>query len=65
MRAIDRIMRYDYFMVPVWTLSQYWVAHFDMYEHPDNLPPFSLGHLDLWWINGEKADALKSAGVLR
>lgn len=64
-RAIDRIMRFDYFMIPVWTLSDHWVAHFDMYEHPENLPPFSLGHLDLWWINQDKLADLKSAGALR
>ena len=64
-RAIDRIMRYDYFMIPVWTLSDHWVAHFDMYEHPENLPPFSLGHIDFWWINQEKLADLKSAGALR
>ncbi|MDA8585673.1 extracellular solute-binding protein [Rhodobacteraceae bacterium] len=64
-RAIDRIMRYDYFMIPVWTLSDHWVAYYDFYEHPDNLPPFSLGHLDLWWINQDKLADLKSAGALR
>ncbi len=64
-RAIDRIMRYDYFMIPVWTLSDHWVSHYDFYEHPENLPPFSLGHLDLWWINQDKLDDLKSAGALR
>ncbi|MDJ1006447.1 MAG: extracellular solute-binding protein [Paracoccaceae bacterium] len=64
-RAVDRIMRYDYFMVPVWMLQANWVAHYDMFEHPEELPPFSLGHLDFWWINQEKAGALEAAGVLR
>lgn len=63
-RAIDRIMRYDYFMIPVWMLQEQWVAYFDMYEYPDELPPFSLGHLDFWWINEEKAQALRDAGAL-
>lgn len=63
--AIDRILRYDYIMVPVWTLTSSWVAHFDMYEHPENLPPYALGHLDFWWINQDKLADLKSAGALR
>ena len=64
-RAIDRIMRHDYFMVPVWMLQQNWVAYFDMYEYPENLPEFGLGHLDYWWINPEKAAALRESGALR
>lgn len=64
-RAVDRIMRYDYFVVPVWTLQENWVAYFDMYEYPENLPEFGLGHLDYWWHNAEKAEALKAAGALR
>lgn len=63
--AIDRILRHDYFMIPVWTLAERWVAYYDMYEYPDNLPPFALGHIDFWWINAEKANGLKSAGALK
>ena len=64
-RAIDRIMRYDYFIVPVWALQENWVAYYDMYEYPENLPEFGLGYLDYWWINPEKEAALKAAGVLK
>ena len=64
-RALDRIMRHDYMMVPVWMLKENWVAYFDMFEYPENLPEFGLGHLDYWWINPDKEAALKSAGALR
>ena len=64
-QAIDRVMRHDYFMVPTWFLGQNWVAYFDMFEYPENLPEFGLGHLDYWWFNQEKADALIAAGALR
>ena len=64
-KAIDRILRYEYFMVPVWTLAERWVAYYDMYEYPEVLPPFALGHMDFWWINQDKADALKAKGALR
>ncbi|WP_245866996.1 extracellular solute-binding protein [Oceaniglobus roseus] len=62
-RAIDRIMRHAYFMVPVWYLDKYWVAYYDMFEHPDPLPPYSLGNLDFWWYNAEKGQQLKAAGA--
>jgi microcin C transport system substrate-binding protein len=64
-RAIDRIMRHDYYMVPTWYLGNYWVAYYDMYEHPADLPPYSLGQLDFWWYNAEKGEALRAAGAIR
>ena len=64
-KAIDRIMRYDYFVVPVWALQENWVAYYDMFEYPENLPEFGLGNLDYWWVNEEKAAALKASGALK
>jgi microcin C transport system substrate-binding protein len=64
-RAIDRIMRRDLFIIPIWYNPSYWVAYFDMYDHPEVLPPYSLGHLDFWWYDAEGAEALRAAGVLR
>ncbi|WP_322893971.1 MULTISPECIES: extracellular solute-binding protein [unclassified Yoonia] len=63
--AIDRVMRYDYYVVPTWYLGQNWVAYFDMFDYPENLPEFGLGHLDYWWFNQDKYDALIAAGALR
>ncbi len=64
-RAADRIMRYDYFVVPVWYSGKNWVAYFDFYEYPENLPEFGLGYLDYWWINQDKYDALIATGALQ
>lgn len=64
-RALDRVLRAKRFMVPTWYLGKYWVAYWDMYEHPAELPPYALGVEDLWWINADKARALKTAGALR
>ena len=62
-KAADRIMRYDYFIVPVWMLRETWVAYYDMYERPEELPEFARGEMDFWWINPEKEAALKEAGA--
>ncbi len=64
-RAIDRIMRREMFIIPTWYNPNYWVAYFDMFEHPDPLPPYALGHLDFWWFNEDKAESLRAAGALR
>ena len=64
-RALDRALRHEFFMIPVWYNPNHWVAYYDMYEHPETIPAYSLGHLDFWWYNEEKAQALKDAGALR
>ncbi|MDX8347417.1 extracellular solute-binding protein [Cognatiyoonia sp. IB215446] len=64
-RAIDRIMRYEYFMVPTYFNPTNWVAYYDFYEYPENLPEFGLGHLDYWWINEDKFEALRAADAFK
>ena len=63
--ALDRVLRSLNFDIPLWYNDKYWVAHYNMYGHPDPLPPFALGQYDVWWYDAEGADALKAAGVIR
>ena len=62
--ALDRVLRALRPWVPQWNKNAHTVAYYDMYEHPDPLPPYSLGNLDFWWYNADKAEALKAAGAL-
>jgi len=62
-RALDRVLRAYRFWVPQWFKDVHTVAYFDMYEHPETLPPYSLGELDFWWANADKAEKLKAAGA--
>ena len=64
-RAADRVMRFERFIIPAWFQNKNWVAYYDMYEYPENLPEFGLGYLDYWWFNDEKYEGLKTAGALR
>jgi microcin C transport system substrate-binding protein len=64
-KALDRVLRSDYVIVPRYYKRDNWVAHYNMYEHPETLPPYDLGVLSIWWYNAEKADALKAKGVLK
>lgn len=63
--ALDRALRYEFFMIPVWYNDVHWVAYYDQYEHPDIIPPYALGYMDFWWYNADKADALRAARALR
>lgn len=64
-RALDRALRAERFWVPQWYKNTHWVSYYDMYEHPETLPPYALGNLDFWWFNAEKAEALRAAGAIR
>ncbi|WP_317671082.1 extracellular solute-binding protein [Thioclava sp. A2] len=61
--ALDRALRAMYFWVPQWFKAEHTVAYYDMFEHPAELPPYSLGELDFWWYNAENAEKLKAAGA--
>ncbi len=64
-KALDRVLRAERFWVPHWFKDKHTVAYYDMFEHPETLPPYALGEMDFWWYNAEKAAALKAAGALK
>lgn len=63
--ALDRVLRHEFFIVPAYFKADNWLAYFNMYEHPEDMPPFAVGQMDFWWVNAEKEEALKAAGALR
>lgn len=62
--ATDRVLLSERFWVPQWYKASYWLAYYDMYGHPEKLPPYALGELSFWWYDADKAAKLKAAGVL-
>nr|WP_246035984.1 extracellular solute-binding protein [Aliishimia ponticola] len=65
LRALDRALRYEFFMIPLWYNPDTWVAYYDQYDYPDPLPTYALGHLDFWWFDAARNEELKAAGALR
>lgn len=63
--ALDRVLRSLHFWVPQWFKSKHTVAYWDVYGHPETLPPYSLGELDFWWYDTDKAERLRKAGAIR
>lgn len=64
-KALDRVLRSLQFRIPQWYNANYWVAYYDMYDHPAELPPYALGETDFWWYDADKAAKLTAAGVLK
>ncbi len=63
-RALDRAMRSLKWTIPQWFKDVHTVAYWDLYSHPETIPPFALGVVSLWWYDEEKAAKLKAEGAL-
>jgi len=63
--ALDRALRAVGFDIPLWYNADNWVAYYDVYRHPEKLPPLQVGQLDFWWYDADKAAELKAAGAFR
>ncbi len=56
-RALDRVLLWNYYIIPQWHLSAFRIAYWDKFSRPDTRPQYALG-LDTWWY-----DSTKAAGV--
>lgn len=61
--ALDRSLRALHIWIPQWYNATYRVAYLDIYEHPENMPPYALGQMDFWWYNADKAKKLQAEGA--
>lgn len=48
-KALDRVLLWNHYVVPGWTLRKARVAHWDRYAHPEPLPEYSIGFPTIWW----------------
>jgi microcin C transport system substrate-binding protein len=60
-RALDRVLLWNHYLVPGWTLRAQRVARWDRFDHPDPLPQYSVGFPTIWWWDAEKAAKAGSA----
>ena len=54
-KALDRVLLWNHYLVPGWTLRKARVARWDRYAHPDPLPEYSIGFPTFWWWDADKA----------
>jgi microcin C transport system substrate-binding protein len=58
-RAMDRVLLWNHYVVPMWFKATDWIAYWSRVRHPDNMPGHSLGYPDIWWFDAEAAAKLK------
>ncbi|MDN3685989.1 ABC transporter substrate-binding protein [Vibrio sinaloensis] len=61
-KALDRVLQWNFYIIPQWHLSKYRVAMWDKFERPDVMPKYDLGQ-DTWWISKDKAAKLPEKNV--
>ncbi len=56
--ALDRVLLWNYFVVPQWHLPKVWLAYWNKFGIPDKQPAYVGVDIDSWWIDPEKEKAL-------
>jgi len=56
-RALDRVLTFNYYVIPTWHLAKYRVAYWNKFGRPKTPPRYSLG-VDTWWVDAAKESKL-------
>ena len=59
-RALDRVLTWNYYMLPMWYMGEDRVARWDKFSLPAVRPVYTLG-FDTWWYDVNKAAKLPAA----
>jgi len=52
-RALDRVLRHGFYVVPQWYLDKTRIALWDMFDYPQPFPEYNLD-LSAWWVDPER-----------
>ena len=52
-RALDRVLTWNFYVVPMWNLSEFRIAYWNKFARPQLRPKYDLG-LDSWWIDPDR-----------
>lgn len=56
-RALDRVLTWNYYMLPMWYMAQDRTAYWNKFSFPQTRPVYSSG-FDSWWYDDNKAAKL-------
>jgi len=55
-RALDRILLWNHFVVPQWTITEQRTARWDRFGHPESMPKYGLAAFPtLWWFDADRS----------
>ena len=56
-RALDRVLLWNFYMVPQWNNPNIWVAYWTRLGKPETQPEYTGVDFDSWWVDAEKDKA--------
>lgn len=59
-RALDRVLTWNYLMIPLWYSNHTYIAYWNKFSKPSKKPIYSLG-LNSWWFDENKATSLSTS----
>ncbi len=54
-RALDRVLMWNHYVVPMWSINVLRIARWDRFGKPDKLPEYNIGFPDIWWFDKDRA----------
>ncbi len=60
-RALDRVLLWNYYVVPHWYYPYERLAYWDIFGRPDKLPSQTSAPMQVWWIDPAKVKAVEAA----
>jgi microcin C transport system substrate-binding protein len=51
-RALDRVLLWNYYVIPMWYNDAYWVAYWNKFGQPKIIPAYNFP-LDTWWVDSK------------
>ncbi len=58
--ALDRVLLWNYYVVPQWYRPGLWLAYWNKFGIPDKQPSYVGADTDSWWIDPQKEAALEA-----
>ncbi|CAG8942074.1 unnamed protein product [Penicillium salamii] len=59
-QALDRVLLWNAYMIPMWYNAEQRLAYWDKFSHPARKPAYSVG-LENWWYDTNKAGRLPAS----
>ncbi len=54
-KALDRVLLWNHYVVPTWTITYARTARWDRFAKPEKLPAYSYGFPEIWWYDPARA----------
>lgn len=58
-RALDRVLQWNYYVIPNWFYNKWRLAWWSKLEHPQKLSGMTPGVVDTWWVRPETKQQAK------